>query len=271
MPLSTESDSVTSITSSIDIAGQPYIDSWESLEKISNTDDHIWSGELQRKPPTVGMYAESIENAVRDGFDVLCLTPAKTLSPVFTRADAAASNVRTRHPKRRIEVLDTGLIGGGIGVVTHAALISLSKNSETEAILREVQQVIQHSQMYCYTEDLSQVVQATNIPQITTWREKGTRDYSILSLKQGSLSLLAAIPSWGRGGDRILKLIRAQSRLNAVSALVQWSDDEERTQEFIGALQQGVHCAPLLAARLCPSLSAFFGRGAIVVSFHTHI
>jgi fatty acid-binding protein DegV len=214
------------------------------------------------------MYVEAIENTVKDGFDVLCLTPTKTLSPAFTRANAAASNVLARHPNRRIQVLDTGLIGGGIGVVAHAALASLSKNKETEDTLREVHYVIQHSQMYCYTEDLSQLVTTTIVPPITTWREKGTRDYSILSLKQGSLSLLAAIPSWGRGGDRILKLIRAQSRLNAVSALVQWSDDEKRTQEFIDALQQSVRCSPLLAARICPSLGAFFGRGAIMVSFY---
>jgi DegV family protein with EDD domain len=92
-------------------------------------------------PPSVEEFCQVYQSLGRKHVDILVLTHASSLSPVFENASIAARMVKT---SGAILVIDSNTFGAGLGYLVHAAADAVANNHDFATVCQIVRRLIPH-------------------------------------------------------------------------------------------------------------------------------
>ncbi|HOV69641.1 MAG TPA: DegV family protein [Clostridia bacterium] len=99
-------------------------------------------------------YIDLFEPYLQEGKDILFIAFSSRLSNAFEFVTAAAESVRERYPGRRVELVDTKSISGGMALLVYKALLLQEQGKTIDEVKKWVEDNIQRANEYFSVSDL---------------------------------------------------------------------------------------------------------------------
>jgi len=225
-------------------------------------------GSFKTSPSSPVQYEEVFREAVRAGYDVLCISVSSRLSTSCHVAEMAAKQVMKEVPGTRISVVDSRTVTSAQGQVVLAAARAACAGKdldETAAVAKDVRNRVV---FLAVLDTIRHVYRTGRVPKIAAQAGAVLHIRPILTTSGGVVHLASLSRNMRQGVDKILRMMR--SRVDAAPANVAvmhaYAPEEgERLKERIAA---EFDCCELWLTEFSPVMGYALGTGALGVSFY---
>jgi DegV family protein with EDD domain len=214
--------------------------------------------------PPPALYTPVYEEILKNGDSALVLTPSAKVSGTFRSATVAAQDF----PNAPIYVIDTELIGPGLGTIVRLALEWVKQGVSIEEITSRIKDFAKRSTIYLYVDTLEYLHKGGRIGTAKALAGSVLQIKPILLFKDGQINQFESQRTKKRAIARIVELVKQECPPSVESYL---SILEADAMDDAQALKNSFHSfLPPLEIPICdlpPAIIVHAGPGIIAASF----
>lgn len=137
--------------------------------------------------PSVLDYEEVFEKYARENISVICLCLTKKFSGSYTSAMNAKTHVLEKFPNVKIEVIDSTLITGALGLLVEEALRLQSEGTSFDELVEKINQTKETGKIFFTTKNLSYLQHGGRIGKVASIIGNWLKISPIITFKEGEI------------------------------------------------------------------------------------
>jgi DegV family protein with EDD domain len=212
--------------------------------------------------PTPAWFEEAYADCVDDGLDaVVSLHVSSALSGTVALARARAADAEIP-----VEVVDTRLVGGSLGLAVLAAHRVAEAGGDVAEVVAAAQRVADRVTSLLVVDTLDYLKRGGRLTGAQALMGSMLRVKPLLHLTEGRVEVLERARTWTRALDRVADLVAEVGEAGPVDIVVTHAVSEERADEVWDRLEGRVEIARRLEAMIGPIVGTHVGPGAVGVA-----
>jgi DegV family protein with EDD domain len=212
--------------------------------------------------PTPAWFEEAYADCVDDGLDaVVSLHVSAALSGTVALARARAADAEIP-----VEVVDTRLVGGSLGLAVLAAHRVAEAGGDVAEVVAAAHRVADRVTSLLVVDTLDYLKRGGRLTGAQALMGSMLRVKPLLHLTEGRVEVLERARTWTRALDRVADLVAEVGEAGPVDIVVTHAVSEERADEVWDRLEGRVEIARRLEAMIGPIVGTHVGPGAVGVA-----
>jgi fatty acid kinase fatty acid binding subunit len=214
--------------------------------------------------PSIGDFAAVYEPLVAAGHDVVSAHISAGISGTVDAARQAAAEVARQHPDRRIEVVDSTVSAGALGLVVLAAARRAEGGSDLDAVLAATNEAIAAMRFWFAVDTLEYLRRGGRIGAAQAWLGGALKIKPILTL-DGQITPIERVRTARRAFERMVEYLRARQADGADGWVVQHVQSPDVAARLVEQGREIFGCEPAFVSEVGPVIGAHVGPGLVGV------
>jgi DegV family protein with EDD domain len=214
--------------------------------------------------PSIGDFAAVYEPLVAAGHDVVSAHISAGISGTVDAARQAAAEVARQHPDRRIEVVDSTVSAGALGLVVLAAARRAESGSDLDAVLAATNEAIAAMRFWFAVDTLEYLRRGGRIGAAQAWLGGALKIKPILTL-DGQITPIERVRTARRAFERMVEYLRARQADGADGWVVQHVQSPDVAAQLVEQGREIFGCEPAFVSEVGPVIGAHVGPGLVGV------
>ncbi len=210
--------------------------------------------------PSPGQFLAEYEKAAREGRDVLSIHISRKLSGTYDAALLAKEQC-----KARVEVIDSGSVTMGLGLMVVVAAKKAREGVPLERLLREVQEIHGRVRILGVVNTLEYLWKGGRIGLVHALMGSVLSIKPILSIRDGETFALERVRTRSRALARLWKICQADAPYDELSILYSTTPDE--AESLLNKFASIYPRERTYKARFGPVLGSHLGPGVVGVAY----
>ena len=214
--------------------------------------------------PSIGDFEAVYEPLVAAGADVVSVHISAGISGTAESARQAAAEVGRRHPDRRVEVVDSTVSAGALGLVVLAATQSTATDGDVDEVLGATNAAIAAMRFWFAVDTLEYLRRGGRIGAAQAWLGGALKIKPILTL-DGQITPVERVRTSRRAFERMVEYLRSRHADGADAWVVQHVQSPEVAARLV---EQGLAIfgsEPVFVSEVGPVIGAHVGPGLVGV------
>jgi DegV family protein with EDD domain len=214
--------------------------------------------------PPPALYTPIYEEIVKNGDSALVLTPSSKVSGTFRSATVAAQDFQDAD----ITVIDTKLIGPGLGTVVRLTVEWSQQGVSMEEITKRIEDYSKRSVIYLYVDTLEYLHKGGRIGAAKALAGSVLQIKPILLFKDGQINQFESQRTKKRAISRIIELVQQECPASPDSHLaILEADAMDDAIELRNSFSSYLNLKDIQICDLPPAIIVHAGPGVLAASF----
>jgi DegV family protein with EDD domain len=209
--------------------------------------------------PSIGDFAAVYEPLLADGRDIVSVHISGGISGTVETARQAAAEMRREHPERRIEVVDSTVSAGALGLV---ALATARAAADVDAAVAGAQAAIRAMRFWFAVDTLEYLRRGGRIGAAQAWLGGALKIKPILTL-DGEITPVERVRTSRRAFERMVEYMRSRAADGADGWVVQHVRAPDVAERLIERGREIYGCEPAFVSEVGPVIGAHVGPGLV--------
>jgi DegV family protein with EDD domain len=214
--------------------------------------------------PSIGDFAAVYAPLLAAGRDVVSIHISGGISGTVDSARQAAAEVAGEHPGHRIEVVDSNVSAGALGLVALAAAAPAQAGAEVDAVLAAARAAIAAMRFWFAVDTLEYLRRGGRIGAAQAWLGGALKIKPILTL-DGEITPIERVRTSKRAFERMTDYMRSRQADGADAWVVQHIRAPDVAERLIAEGRRIFGCAPAFVSEVGPVIGAHVGPGLVGV------
>jgi DegV family protein with EDD domain len=214
--------------------------------------------------PSIGDFAAVYEPLVAAGRDVASVHISGGISGTVESARQAAAEVVRGHPERRIEVVDSTVSAGALGLVALAAAARASAGDDVDAAAAGARRAVAAMRFWFAVDTLEYLRRGGRIGAAQAWLGGALKIKPILTLA-GEITPVERVRTSRRAFERMVEFMRERQADGADAWVVQHVRAPDVAERLVGRGREIYGCEPAFVSEVGPVIGAHVGPGLVGV------
>jgi DegV family protein with EDD domain len=227
-------------------------------------------GRAQQMPttsqPSIGDFLAVYEPLLAAERDIVSIHLSGGISGTVESARQAAADAVARHPGRRIEVVDSRQVCGGLAAVALAAAAVAGAGGDVDAVVARAEAMRDHVRIWFAVDTLEFLRRGGRIGAAQAWVGGALKIKPILSLRDGVLHPVERVRTAGRAFERMAGFLQERRDAGATVWMVQHIRAPDVAERLVERGRSIYGCDPHLVSEIGPVIGTHGGPGLIGVS-----
>jgi DegV family protein with EDD domain len=210
--------------------------------------------------PSIGDFAAVYEPLLAEGRDVVSVHISGGISGTVETARQAAAEALRGRPERRIEVLDSTVSAGALGLVALAA----AHGGDVDAAVAGAQAAIRGMRFWFAVDTLEYLRRGGRIGAAQAWLGGALKIKPILTL-DGEITPVERVRTSRRAFERMVEYMRSRAADGADAWVVQHIRAPDVAERLIDQGREIYGCEPAFVSEVGPVIGAHVGPGLVGV------
>ena len=214
--------------------------------------------------PSIGDFGAVYEPLTAGGRDVVSVHISGGISGTVETARQAAAEVRRKQPERRIEVVDSTVSAGALGLVALAATRA-SAAADLDAAVAGAQEAIHAMRFWFAVDTLEYLRRGGRIGAAQAWLGGALKIKPILTL-DGEITPVERVRTSRRAFERMVDYMRSRHADGADAWIVQHIQAPDQAERLVERGREIYGREPEFVSEIGPVIGAHVGPGLIGVT-----
>ena len=214
--------------------------------------------------PSIGDFTAVYEPLLAAGADVVSVHISGGISGTVESARQAAAEVAGRYPGRRIEVVDSAVSAGALGLVVLAAARSAETGGDVEAVVGAANAAVAAMQFWFAVDTLEYLRRGGRIGAAQAWLGGALKIKPILTL-DGQITPIERVRTSRRAFERMVEFLRSRHADGADAWVVQHVQSPEVADRLVEQGRAIFGSEPAFVSEVGPVIGAHVGPGLVGV------
>ncbi|MEA2384986.1 MAG: fatty acid kinase fatty acid binding subunit [Solirubrobacteraceae bacterium] len=214
--------------------------------------------------PSIGDFAAVYEPLLAAGADVVSVHISGGISGTIESARQAAAEVAGRYPGRRIEVVDSTVSAGALGLVVLAAARNAETGGDVDAVVGAANAAVAAMQFWFAVDTLEYLRRGGRIGAAQAWLGGALKIKPILTL-DGQITPIERVRTSRRAFERMVELLRSRHADGADAWVVQHVQSPEVADRLVEQGRAIFGSEPAFVSEVGPVIGAHVGPGLVGV------
>ena len=211
--------------------------------------------------PSIGDFAAVYEPLLADGRDVVSVHISGGISGTVETARQAAAEALRGRPERRIQVVDSTVSAGALGLV---ALAAACATEDVDAAVACAQDAIRAMRFWFAVDTLEYLRRGGRIGAAQAWLGGALKIKPILTL-DGEITPVERVRTSRRAFERMVEYMRSRAADGADAWVVQHIRAPDVAERLIERGREIYGCEPAFVSEVGPVIGAHVGPGLVGV------
>jgi len=216
--------------------------------------------------PSVGDFLEVYEPLIEAGNDVVSVHLAGGVSGTVEAAHKAAGEIAARGGQRRVAVVDSHSLAGGVGAVALAAAAAARGGGDIDQVVARAEQAVATVKIWFAVDTLEYFLRGGRIGRAEAWVGGALKIKPILSIVDDQLAPIERVRTERRAIERMIDYLRARHDDGADGWFVQHIQAPEQAEVVVAAGREIFMSEPLFVSEVGAVLGVYAGPGMIGVA-----
>lgn len=244
----------------------------ESYRDDTEMDSETFIEKLKTSPtlpktaaPYPHLYKPILDELIKNGNDeILIICPSSKMSGTYSRAEVAVND----YPDANITVLDTPLIGAGLGVLVRIAKKRADEGKSADEISKEIMELADKNSTYFLVDTLEYLQKGGRIGTAKALMGSVLQVKPILGIVEGQVEAIEQQRTRKKAMARFIELVCEQCPSSADAFLnVQHGGVIDEGEKLAEQLKQKTGIKYIPITNLPPAILVHGGPGVLGVSF----
>jgi DegV family protein with EDD domain len=214
--------------------------------------------------PSIGDFLEVYEPLAAEGRDIISVHISGGISGTPETARQAATEVASKYPGRRVEVIDTGTACGGIGLCTLAAAAAAAGGGDLDAVTARTNAAAEAIRMWFAVDTLEFLKRGGRIGSAQAWLGGALKIKPILTIDR-EITPVERVRTSGRAFERMVDYLKARQEDGADGWVVQHIQAADEAARLVERGRQIFGTEPVFVSEIGPVIGTHVGPGLIGV------
>ena len=214
--------------------------------------------------PSIGDFTAVYDELAAAGSDIVSVHISGGISGTVDSARQAAAEVAARHAGRRIEVVDSNVSAGALGLVVLAAAAPARAGADLDAVLAAARAAIGAMRFWFAVDTLEYLRRGGRIGAAQAWLGGALKIKPILTLA-GEITPVERVRTSKRAFERMVDYMRSRQADGADAWVVQHIRAPDVAERLIVAGREVHGCEPAFISEVGPVIGAHVGPGLVGV------
>jgi DegV family protein with EDD domain len=212
--------------------------------------------------PSIGDFTTAYAPLAAAGRDVVSVHISGGISGTVESARQAAAEVAREHPGRRVEIVDSTVSAGALGLVALAAAGAARAGADLEAVLRATDAAIAAMRFWFAVDTLDYLRRGGRIGAAQAWLGGALKIKPILTL-DGEITPIERVRTSRRAFERMVEYMRARQADGADAWVVQHIRAADVAGQLVERGREVFSCEPAFVSEVGPVIGAHVGPGLV--------
>jgi fatty acid kinase fatty acid binding subunit len=213
--------------------------------------------------PSIGDFAAVYEPLLAEGRDIVSVHLAGGISGTVEAARQAAAELGDGSGQR-IEVVDSQMACGALGLVAWAAAAAAGAGADTDAVLSRADAAIAATRLWFAVDTLEYLRRGGRIGAAQAWLGGALKIKPILTL-EGQITPIERVRTSGRAFERLADFLRSRHADDADGWVVQHIRAPDAAARMVERGRELFGSEPLFVSEVGPVIGAHVGPGLLGV------
>jgi DegV family protein with EDD domain len=214
--------------------------------------------------PSIGDFLAVYEPLVAEGRDVVSIHISGGISGTVEAARQAAASLLERSPGARIEVVDSRLACGALGLVVLAASAAARAHAGHDAVVARTAEAIEATRLWFAVDTLEYLHRGGRIGGAQAWIGGALKIKPILTF-DGEITPIERVRTAGRAFDRMVEYLRSRHADGADGWVVQHIQAPDVAERLVAQGREIFGSEPVFVSEIGPVIGAHAGPGLVGV------
>jgi DegV family protein with EDD domain len=214
--------------------------------------------------PSIGDFLEVYEPLAADGRDIISVHISGGISGTPETARQAATEIASKYPGRRVEVVDTSTACGGIGLCALAAAAAASTGADLDAVVTRTNAAVEAIRMWFAVDTLEFLRRGGRIGSAQAWLGGALKIKPILTIDR-EITPVERVRTGGRAFERMVDYLKARKEDGADGWVVQHIQAPEEAARLVERGREVFGTEPVFVSEIGPVIGTHVGPGLIGV------
>lgn len=214
--------------------------------------------------PSIGDFLAVYEPFLEAGRDIVSIHLSGDISGTVQSARQAATDALTRHPDRRISIVDSRAACGGLGLCVLAAAAATKAGGDVDAVRTRAEQAVEASQIWFAVDTLEYLRRGGRIGGAQAWIGSALRIKPILTIR-GEITPIERVRTSARAFERMVDYARARHEDGADAWAVQHIQAPDVAERLADRCREIFGSEPIFISEIGPVIGTHVGPGLLGV------
>jgi fatty acid kinase fatty acid binding subunit len=214
--------------------------------------------------PSIGDFLAVYEPLIAQGHDVVSVHISGGISGTVDAARQAVAQLVERSPAARIEVVDSRLACGALGLVVLAASAAARAGGDAAAVVARADEAAEATQLWFAVDTLEYLRRGGRIGTAQAWLGGALKIKPILTL-DGEITPIERVRTSGRAFERMVQYMRSREQDGADGWVVQHIQAPDVVERLLAAGRDMFGSEPVFVSEIGPVIGAHVGPGLVGV------
>ena len=214
--------------------------------------------------PSIGDFLTEYEPLVEEGRDIVSVHISGGISGTVESARQAATDLASRKPQRRIEVVDTNSACGIIGLSALAGAAAARAGGDIDAVTARVRAAVDVAKIWFAVDTLEFLRRGGRIGTAQAWLGGALKIKPILSV-DGEITPIERVRTSGRAFERMVDFLRARRDDGCDAWVVQHIQAPDQAAALADRGREIFGKEPVFVGEIGPVIGTHVGPGLLGV------
>lgn len=214
--------------------------------------------------PSIGDFAAVYEPLLAAGRDIVSVHISGGISGTVEGARQAAGDALRDHPGRRIEVVDSQVSAGALGLVALAAAARAAAGEDVDGVAAGAQRAVDAMRFWFAVDTLEYLRRGGRIGAAQAWLGGALKIKPILTL-DGEITPVERVRTSRRAFERMVEYLRERAADGADGWVVQHVRAADVAERLVERGREIHGCEPAFVSEVGPVIGAHVGPGLVGV------
>jgi DegV family protein with EDD domain len=214
--------------------------------------------------PSIGDFLAVYEPLVAEGRDIVSVHISGGISGTVEAARQAAAQMVERSPTARIEIVDSRLACGALGLVVLAASAIAQAGGDTAGVVARAREAAEAVRLWFAVDTLEYLRRGGRIGTAQAWLGGALKIKPILTL-DGEITPIERVRTSGRAFERMVQYMHSRKDDGADGWVVQHIQAPDVVERLLAAGHEMFGSDPVFVSEIGPVIGTHVGPGLVGV------
>jgi DegV family protein with EDD domain len=214
--------------------------------------------------PSIGDFAAAYARLAQAGHDVVSVHISGGISGTVQTARQAAAELAREQPDRRVEVIDSTVSAGALGLIALAAAGRARAGGDVDSVAAATRTAIGAMRFWFAVDTLEYLRRGGRIGAAQAWLGGALKIKPILTL-DGEITPIERVRTSRRAFERLVAYMRSRQADGADAWVVQHIQAQDVAAALVARGREIFACEPLFVSEVGPVIGAHVGPGLLGV------
>jgi DegV family protein with EDD domain len=214
--------------------------------------------------PSIGDFLAVYEPLIAEGRHIVSIHISGGISGTVEAARQAAAQMVERAPDARIEIVDSRLACGALGLAVLAASAVAQADGDTDAVVARAREAAEAVRLWFAVDTLEYLRRGGRIGTAQAWLGGALKIKPILTL-DGEITPIERVRTSGRAFDRMVQYMHSRKDDGADGWVVQHIQAPDVVERLLAAGHEMFGSDPVFVSEIGPVIGAHVGPGLVGV------